>query len=112
MATYNKKPKRGKDGAIVRYIGKNQNGMPTKFRLGYDLKEAERRIKLIEALWAEIEKRNDGHLVKFWKPAYLKAARLIEKMGTPTLPKNGCYEMAEAYLASDRGDFGTYRHQV
>ena len=99
MVTYNKKAKRSKDGAIQRYIGKNRNGVPTKFRLGYDLKEADRRIKLIEALWAEVEATNDGYPTKFWKPAYLKAAKLIEKMGTPTLPKNGCYEMAEAYLA-------------
>ena len=55
MATYNKKLKRGKDGVVVRYIGRNQKGVPEKFRLGYDLTEAERRSQQIAALWAELE---------------------------------------------------------
>jgi hypothetical protein len=99
MATYDKKPKRGKDGAIVRYIGKNQKGMPEKFRLGYELKEAERRVELIAALWAEVENMRDGFTVKFWKPEYLKAAKLIAKEGKPTLPKSSCSERSEDYLA-------------
>jgi hypothetical protein len=99
MVTYDKKAKRGKDGSIVRYIGKSRKGVAEKFRLGYDLKEAEQRAMLIEALWAEIENTNDGHPVKFWKPAYLQAAKVIAKAGRPTLPKNSCYEMSELYLA-------------
>lgn len=39
------------------------------------------------------------HPVKFWKPAYLQAAKVIAKAGRPTLPKNSCYEMSELYLA-------------
>ena len=52
---YDKKLKRGKDGQVVRYIGTNDKGTPEKFRLGYDLPAAEERLKLIAALWHELE---------------------------------------------------------
>jgi integrase len=105
MATYSKKLKRGKGGVIVRYIGQNQKGVPEKFRLGYDLAEAERRVELITALWAEMESKRTVNeevvrrLMKpFWEPAYLDAAKAIAKGKPPTLPKNGCYETPESYL--------------
>jgi len=98
MATYDKKVKRSKDGAIVRYIGQNQKAIPEKFRLGYDPREAARRIELIQALWAELENRIHGYPFPFWEPEYLKAAKAIAKGGQATLPKNGCYEVTEKYL--------------
>ena len=52
---YEKKLKRSKDGLFIRYIGRNQKGTPEKFRLGYDPLLAEERVRLIAALWHEIE---------------------------------------------------------
>jgi hypothetical protein len=59
---YDKKLKRGKDGLFTRYVGQNARGTPEKFRLGYEQEAAEERIRLIAALWTEIEGRTpSGH---------------------------------------------------
>jgi hypothetical protein len=105
MTTYEKRLKRGKDGLIVRYVGKNQKGVKEKFRLGYDLAEAGRRVGLIQALWAEMENKCcvneevvNRERTPYWESEYLDAAKSIAKGGQPTLPKNGCYEEPESYL--------------
>jgi hypothetical protein len=54
---YDKKLKRGKDGSFTRYIGQNARGVPEKLRLGYDQEAAEEKVRLIAALWTEIEGR-------------------------------------------------------
>ena len=54
---YEKKLKRGKDGLFTRYVGQNARGVPEKFRLGYDQDAAEEKVRLIAALWTEIEGR-------------------------------------------------------
>lgn len=88
MPTYEKKLKRSsKDGCVVRYIGKNSKGVSEKFRLGFDLREAERREALIRELWAHQEANADYTLGDFhWSPSYLKAAKAIAKGKQPVLP--------------------------
>jgi len=87
MPVYEKKLKRGKDGSITRYVGKNAKGVPEKFRLGYDLDAAEQRLKLIVALWREIENAYTPKLAAWdWHKASLKAAKAIAKGKAPTLP--------------------------
>ena len=111
MPTYEKRAKRGKNGAIVRYIGQNIKGIPEKFRLGYDLAEAERRIKLIEALWSHMETFHakvqnttfwfagrPSRKGSYWDADYLGAAKAIAKGQPPKLPQNGEYEDAVLYL--------------
>lgn len=84
---YDKKLKRGKDGLYTRYVGQNQRGVPEKFRLGYDQQAAEERLKLISALWTEIENYGQRDSKKFWDRASLESARAIAKGAIPTLPK-------------------------
>lgn len=88
MPTYDKKLKRSpKDGCLIRYIGKNSKDVSEKFRLGFDLREAERREALIRELWAHQEANADYTLGDFhWSPSYLKAAKAIAKGKQPVLP--------------------------
>ncbi|MGZ3431181.1 MAG: hypothetical protein ACXWN0_05425, partial [Isosphaeraceae bacterium] len=74
---YDKKLKRSKDGLFIRYIGQNDNGTPEKFRLGYDPLVAEERVRLIAALWQEIEERTSAR--PFWDRKTLEAAKAIAK---------------------------------
>jgi len=92
---YDKKLKRGKDGLFVRYIGQNDKGTPEKFRLGYDPLVAEERVRLIAALWQEIEERTSAR--PFWDRKTLEAAKGIAKGKSPTLPK-GDYEDPIKYV--------------
>lgn len=94
---YNKKLKRGKDGQVVRYIGTNEKGTPEKFRLGYDLPVAEERLKLIAALWHELEEGEIRGYKPFWKLDYLEAAKALAKGMPPTLPR-GTYEDPTKYV--------------
>ena len=82
---YDKKLKRGKDGLFIRYIGQNDKGTPEKFRLGYDPLVAEERVRLIAALWQEIEERTSTR--PFWDRKTLEAAKAIAKGMPATLPK-------------------------
>ena len=84
---YDKKLKRGKDGLFVRYIGQNDKGTPEKFRLGYDPLVAEERVRLIAAMWREIEERNPDSFKPFWDRHSLEAAKAIAKGQPPTLPR-------------------------
>ena len=88
MATYQKKLKRAKDGCYVRYIGKNASGQAEKFRLGFDLGEAEKREALILELWAHQERHTDPFLALgfHWTRDFLKAAKAIAKGKPPVLP--------------------------
>jgi hypothetical protein len=88
MATYQKKLKRAKDGCYVRYIGKNASGQSEKFRLGFDLSEAEKREALILELWAYQERHTDPFLALgfHWTRDFLKAAKAIAKGKPPVLP--------------------------
>jgi hypothetical protein len=82
---YDKKLKRSKDGLFIRYIGRNDKGTPEKFRLGYDPLVAEERVRLIAALWQEIEERTSAR--PFWDRKTLEAAKAIAKGMPATLPK-------------------------
>ncbi len=82
---YDKKLKRGKGGSFIRYIGRNPKGTPEKFRLGYDPLVAEGRVRLIAALWREIENFRSENL--FWDRKSLEAAKAIAKGMAATLPK-------------------------
>ncbi len=82
---YDKKLKRSKDGLFIRYIGRNDKGTPEKFRLGYDTLVAEERVRLIAALWQEIEERTSAR--PFWDRKTLEAAKAIAKGMPATLPK-------------------------
>ena len=84
---YDKKLKRGKDGLFTRYVGQNARGTPEKFRLGYEQEVAEERIRLIAALWTEIERRTPTGHRPGWDKASLEAAREIAKGKPPSLPK-------------------------
>jgi len=94
MAVYNKQIKRSKDGRIVRYVGKNAKGAAEKFHLGFDMPEAEKRLKLITALWEANSQRSihpDCHPSFYvdefvWGDDYLRAAKAIAKGETPKLP--------------------------
>lgn len=90
LAVYDKRLKRGKDGLYTRYVGQNQYLVPEKFRLGYDPEAAVERLRLIAALWTEIEGRIPPGFKPFWKPDSLKAAREIAKGQAPTLPRRDC----------------------
>ena len=80
---YDKKLKRGKDGLFIRYIGRNDKGTPEKFRLGYDPLVAEERVRLIAALWREIEERTTDSFKPFWDRQTLEAAKAIAKGHAP-----------------------------
>jgi len=82
---YDKKLKRSKDGLFIRYIGQNDKGTPEKFRLGYDPLVAEERVRLIAALWQEIEEQTSAR--PFWDRKTLEAAKAIAKGMPATLPK-------------------------
>jgi Phage integrase family len=84
---YDKQVKRGKDGLFVRYIGRNPKGTPEKFRLGYDPLVAEERVRLIAAIWREIEERAPDSFKPFWDRHSLEAAKAIAKGLPPTLPR-------------------------
>ncbi len=56
MPTYEKRAKRGKNGAVVRYIGQNIKGLPEKFRLGYD--HAYVPFRIIQKPYARFETLN------------------------------------------------------
>jgi len=84
---YDKKLKRGKDGLFTRYVGQNARGTPEKFRLGYEQEAAEEKIRLIAALWSEIEGRTPSGHRPTWNSASLEAARAIAKGKPPALPK-------------------------
>jgi hypothetical protein len=103
---YDKKLKRGKDGLFTRYVGQNARGTPEKFRLGYEQDAAEEKVRLIAALWSEIEsdlpRRTfaPGDREKpeetpswteehrpYWDSARLEAAKAIAKGKPPALPK-------------------------
>jgi hypothetical protein len=85
---YDKKLKRSKDGLFVRYIGANAKGTPEKFRLGYDPLAADERVKLIAALWQEIEERRRlSGSQPFWDQSSLEAAKRIAKGMLPVLPR-------------------------
>ena len=88
MATYEKKLKRAKDGCYVRYVGRNVKGQSEKFRLGFDLKEAQKRESLILELWSHQEAHTDWmNPVGFhWTRQYLEAAKAIAKGKPPLLP--------------------------
>jgi hypothetical protein len=81
---YDKKLKRGKDGLFTRYVGQNARGTPEKFRLGYEQAAAEEKVRLIAALWSEIESELPR---PFWDSARLEAAKAIAKGKPPTLPR-------------------------
>jgi hypothetical protein len=70
---YDKKLKRGKDGLFTRYVGQNGRGVPEKFRLGYELDAAEEKVRLISAIWQEIESRLSGQRPS-WDKASLETA--------------------------------------
>jgi hypothetical protein len=82
---YEKKLKRGKDGLFIRYIGRNQKGTPEKFRLGYDPLQAEEKVRLIGALWREIENFRGER--SSWDRDNLEAAKAIAKGMPPELAK-------------------------
>src|SRR3974377_1521410 len=82
---YEKKLKRSKDGFFIRYIGRNVKGTPEKFRLGYDPLQAEEKVRLIGALWREIENFRGER--SFWDRENLEAAKAIAKGMPPELPK-------------------------
>ncbi|SIN88664.1 hypothetical protein SAMN05444166_1446 [Singulisphaera sp. GP187] len=83
---YDKKLKRGKDGLFTRYVGQNGRGVPEKFRLGYEQDAAEEKVRLITAIWQEIEGRLSGQRPS-WDKASLEAAKAIAKGKPPSLPK-------------------------
>lgn len=103
MGLYDKRLKRSKDGSIVRYIGKNEKGVPEKFRLGYDLAEATRRERLIKALWEEID-YGSSHIPgvnlrkPFWLKDHLEAAKAIARGEPPRLPRGSECEDPVLYL--------------
>ena len=74
-----------KDGLFIRYIGRNDKGTPEKFRLGYDPLVAEERVRLIAALWQEIEERTSAR--PFWDRKTLEAAKAIAKGMPATCPR-------------------------
>jgi hypothetical protein len=82
---YEKKLKRSKDGLFIRYIGRNQKGTPEEFRLGYDPLQAEEKVRLIGALWREIENFRGER--SFRDRENLEAAKAIAKGMPPELPK-------------------------
>lgn len=84
---YEKELKRGKDGKILRYIGQNDRGVPEKFRLGYDMDVAEERLKLIAALWKEVERHTPPGHDSFWDKNNLSAAKAIAKGEAPVVHK-------------------------
>ena len=96
MASYEKELKRSKDGSIIRYVGYNLQGVPEKFRLGYDMNAAKSREALIRAMWDEIEGRSRGSARASWDAAGLKAAKEIAKGKTPIFPKRD-YEDVASY---------------
>ena len=96
MASYEKELKRSKDGSIIRYVGYNLQGVPEKFRLGYDMNAAKSREAMIRAMWDEIEGRPRGSERASWDVAGLKAAKEISKGKTPIFPKRD-YEDVASY---------------
>lgn len=107
MATYSKQIKRGKDGRITRYVGRNLKGQAVKFHLGFDLAVADRRAKLIQALWEENCQRempNPSHLSLTWGNDFLEAARAIAKGDSPKLPPSVHAHSDPAEYLSDLRD--------
>jgi len=96
MPSYEKELKRSRDGSIIRYVGYNLQGVPEKFRLGYDMNAAKSREALIRAMWDEIEGRSRASARASWDAAGLKAAKEIAKGKTPVLPKRD-YEDVASY---------------
>lgn len=84
---YDKKLKRGKDGSFTRYIGQNARGVPEKLRLGYDQEAPEQEVRLMAALWTEIEGRTSSHFRPSWDRASLDAAKAIAKGNPPAFPR-------------------------
>jgi Phage integrase family len=96
MASYDKELKRSKDGTIIRYVGYNAQGVPEKFRLGYDMDKAKFSENLIRSMWVEIEGRTRKSERASWDASSLKAAKEIAKGRTPIFPKRD-YEDAASY---------------
>ena len=94
MPSYEKELKRSKDGSIIRYVGYNMQGVPEKFRLGYDMIAAKSREALIRAMWDEIESRPRPGERASWDAASLKSAKEIAKGKTPILPKRDYEDLA------------------
>ncbi len=94
---YDKKLKRGKDGLFTRYIGQNSRGVAEKFRLGYDQEAAEQKVRLIAALWTEIEKHAPPGHKPSWDAESLASAKAIAKGEPPKLPKHR-YEFPDQYV--------------
>ncbi len=85
---YDKKLKRGKDGLFTRHLGQNRRGVAEKFRLGYNLEAAEQKVRLIAALWTEVEKRSPPGSKPFWDAESLASAKGIAQGEPPKLPKH------------------------
>ncbi|MFM9962533.1 MAG: hypothetical protein ACKV2Q_15075 [Planctomycetaceae bacterium] len=98
MPTYEKELKRSKDGSITRYVGRNSNGMPEKFRLGFDMEAAQTKVLLILAIWDDIEGRTTTGQRSFWDAANLVAAKQIARGETPKLPKRDYEDPAKYAL--------------
>jgi hypothetical protein len=108
MKTYSKVVERKKDGSFERWIGEHSPGKRTVFRLSADISqdEAERRIRLIEALWKAVlasTKRPDSPHQSFddawgpptWDEARLELARQIQKGKVPKLGREPLETAAE-----------------
>lgn len=93
---YDKELRRGKDGKITRYVGQNSRGVPEKFRLGYDMDVAQKRLNLIAALWHEVEHRQRHNGKTFWDEKNLAAAKAIAK-GKQALVHKWDYESHADY---------------
>lgn len=78
--------KRDSDGTWYRWLGENAEGTKQKFRLGQEKSEAERRIKLILAIYS-LQLETDLSLEGSWVPEYLSVAKKIAKGKQAMLPR-------------------------